>query len=330
MPTSDETAEEKPGIDPILLKVLDAVPFRLSTDDGVDAARQRFRDLPRKSVHPELRVEDRDIPGPAGPIGIRIYWPPTPSGNSTASAAPPVVLYFHGGGFVVGDLDTHDGSARQHAVGTEAIVVSVDYRLAPEHPYPAAVEDAWAATLWAAAHGAEIGADTTAMAVAGDSAGGTIAAVMAQLSRDDGGPPIAFQLLWYPSTLWDPSLPSFTENATAPILDVKAVAAFSRWYAGEVDPSDPPPAMAPGRAANLTGLPPAYIGVAGHDPLRDDGIRYGELLAAAGVPVEVHNAATMVHGYLGYAGVVPAATAAMDRGLEALRTGLHKEIRSVR
>jgi acetyl esterase len=319
MPSLD-TADEKPGIDPILLKVLDAVPFRLSTDDGVDAARQRFRDLPRRPPHPELRVEDRAIPGPAGPLGIRIYWPPAgPDGDAGA----PVVLYFHGGGFVVGDLDTHDGECRRHAVGADAIVVSVDYRLAPEHPYPAAVEDAWAATLWAVEHLPGLGADTSRVAVAGDSAGGTIAAATAQRARDAGGPRIAFQLLWYPSTLWDASLPSFTENATAPILDARAVAAFSRWYAGEVDPSDPPPGMAPGRAPNLRDLPPAYIGVAGHDPLRDDGIRYGELLAAAGVPVEVHNAETMVHGFLGYAGVVPAATAAQDLGLAALRNALH-------
>jgi len=326
MPSLDKTADEKPAIDPILLKVLDAVPFRLSTEDGIDAVRQRLRDLPRRPVHPELRGEDRDIDGPAGPIGIRIYWPPTDSGRSTGSSRPPVVVYFHGGGFVMGDLDTHDGSSRQHAVGADAVVVSVDYRLAPEHPYPAAIEDAWAATLWVAEHGSEIGADATRLAVAGDSAGGTIAAVIAQRARDNadnGGPPLAFQLLWYPSTLWDQSLPSFTENAVAPILDANAVAAFSRWYAGEIHLSDPPPAMAPGRAKNLGDLPPAYIAVAGHDPLRDDGIRYGELLAAAGVPVEVHNAETLVHGYVGYAGVVPAATAALDRGLAALRAALY-------
>jgi acetyl esterase/lipase len=132
--------------------------------------------------------------------------------------------------------------------------------------------------------------------------------------RDDAGPPIAFQLLWYPSTMWDPSLPSFTENASALVLDRAAVAAFSRWYTADVDLSDPPPGLAPGRAENLAGLPAAYLAVAGHDLLRDDGIRYGELLAAAGVPVEVHNAETMVHGYIGYAGVVPAATAGLDRG----------------
>ena len=255
-----------------------------------------------------------------------VRWRSESIGRPTGSEAGellPVVVFFHGGGFVIGDLDSYDGTCRQHAVGADAIVVSVDYRLAPEHPYPAAVEDAWAATRWVAEHAAEIGADPTRMAVAGDSAGGNIAAVMAQMSRDNAGPALVFQLLWYPSVLWDSSLPSFTENATAPILDSAAIAQFSRWYAGDVDLFDPPAGMAPGRAKNLAGLPAAYIGVAGHDPLRDDGIGYGELLAAAGVPVEVHNATTMVHGYLGYAGIVPAATAGMDRGLAALRNALH-------
>ncbi|BBY08383.1 alpha/beta hydrolase [Mycobacterium noviomagense] len=307
-----------PAIDAILLKVLDKVPFRLSADDSIDVVRQRLRELPRRRVHPELRVENSSIDGPAGTINIRTYWPP-----SSSEATTPVVVYFHGGGFVSGDLDTHDGTCRQHAVGADAVVVSVDYRLAPEHPYPAAVEDAWAATQWAAEHAADLGADPTRLAVAGDSAGGTLSAVIAQRARDNAGPPISFQLLWYPSTLWDTSLPSFTENASAPVLDRKAIAAFSRWYAGEIDLADPPPGLAPGRAKNLAGLPPAYIAVAGHDPLRDDGLRYGELLAAAGVPVEVHNAETLVHGYIGYAGVVPAATEAMDRGLAALKAALH-------
>ncbi len=323
MPALDNAADERPSIDPILQKVLDAVPFRLSTEDGIDAARQRLRDLPRRALHPELRVEDRDIRGPAGSIGIRIYWPPNHSDSSPAPSLSPLVVFFHGGGFVMGDLDTHDVTCRQHAVGADAVVVSVDYRLAPEHPYPAAVEDAWAATLWVAEHASALGADATRMAVAGDSAGGNIAAVTAQHARDHGGPRLAFQLLWYPATMWDPSLPSFTDNANAEILGAKAVNDFSRWYAGEHDMSNPPPGMAPGRAPNLADLAPAYIGVAGYDPLRDDGIRYGELLAAAGVPTEVHNAETMVHGYLGYAGVVPVATEAMERGLTALRAALY-------
>ena len=132
-----------------------------------------------------------------------------------------------------------------------------------------------------------------------------------------------FQLLWYPATTWDTSLPSFTENATAPILDRDAMAAFTEWYAGHIDPAEPPPGLAPARADDLTGLAPAYIAIAGHDPLRDDGAHYAELLTAAGVHVELHNAETLVHGYLGYSGVVPAATEATARGLAALHAALH-------
>ena len=306
-----------PPVDPILQKVLAAVPFRLSAADGVQAARRALRELPRQLVHPELRVEDRVLDTPTGDLPARVYRPAGGGGRL------PVVVFFPGGGFAVGDLDTHDGTARRHAAGADAVVVSVDYRLAPEHPHPAAVDDAWAALRWVAGHAGELGADPARLAVAGDSAGATLAAVVAQLARDAGGPPVAFQLLWYPATTFDPSLPSFTENADAPILDLAAVVAFTRWYAGDVDLSDPPPTLAPARAASLAGLPPAYIAVAGHDPLRDDGIRYGELLADAGVPVAVHNATTLVHGYLGYAGVVPAATEATERGLAALRAALH-------
>lgn len=123
--------------------------------------------------------------------------------------------------------------------------------------------------------------------------------------------------------MWDASLPSFAENADAPVLDNAAIAAFTRWYAGHLDLTDPPASLAPGRAGDLAGLAPAYVAVAGHDPLRDDGARYAELLADAGVTVELHNAETLVHGYLGYAGVVPAATEATERGLTALRAALH-------
>ena len=275
-------------------------------------------------MHPDLRVEDSRIDGPAGPIPIRVYWPDDTAGE----AAHPVTMFFHGGGFALGDLDTHDATARDHAVGAASVVVSVDYRLAPEHPYPAAVEDAWAATRWVADHAGEFGADSSRFAVAGDSAGGNLAAVVAQLARDAARsgdePELAFQLLWYPATMWDTSLPSFAENADAPVLDGDAMAAFTHWYAGHLDPADPPATLAPGRASDLSGLPPAYVAVAGHDPLRDDGVRYAELLAAAGGEVELHNAETLVHGYLGYVGVVPTATAASARGLAALRAALHR------
>lgn len=308
-------------LDPILRKVLEAVPFQLTVDGGVEEARRRLRELPRPQFHDDLRVQDMTIDGPGGPIPVRVYWP------DNEADIHPVTMYFHGGGFALGDLDTHDGTCRQHAVGAHTVVVSVDYRLAPEHPYPAAVEDVWAATCWVADHAGEFGADGSRLAVAGDSAGGTLAAVVAQRARDrvraGRGPAVVFQLLWYPSTMWDTSLPSFRENAHAPVLDHAAIAAFTTWYAGHLDPSDPPAGLAPGRAADLAGLAPAYVAIAGHDPLRDDGARYAELLSQAGVQVELDNAVTLVHGYLGYAGVVPTATEAADLGFAALRTALH-------
>lgn len=313
-------ADDAPPLDPILQKVLDAVPFQLTADGGVHEARRRLRDLPRRPLHEDLRVEDHQIEGPAGPIPVRVYWPDDDAGDTTL----PVTMFFHGGGFALGDLDTHDVTARQHAAGGRTVVVSVDYRLAPEHPYPAAVEDAWAATRWVAENASRFGADGSRLAVAGDSAGGNLSAVVAQLARDaQDGPTVAFQLLWYPATTWDTAWPSFTENAHAPILATDAITDFTRWYAGHVDLADPPASLAPARAADLSGLPPAYVAIAGYDPLRDDGARYAELLSEAGVEVELDEAVTLVHGYLGYAGVVPAATEATDRGLAALRAALH-------
>lgn len=306
-----DSGTDRPALDAILEKVLEAVPFQLTMDGGPEAARERFRALPRREVHPELRAEDRIVEG----VPVRIYWPPE------SSQTPPVLLFFHGGGWVVGDLDSYDGTARAHAAGVGAVVVSVDYRLAPEHPYPAAVEDVWAVTRWVAAHAAELGADPARIAVAGDSAGGNLAAVVALLARD-AGVRLRAQLLWYPATTWDTSLASFTENADAPILGRRAIGSFSTLYAGDTDLSDPPATLVPARAATLTGVAPAYIAVAGYDPLRDDGIRYAELLAADGVPAQVHNADTLVHGYLGYYGVVPAATEAADLAFAALRGAL--------
>jgi acetyl esterase len=315
----------RPGIDPTFKTLLDAFPMTFSAADGIEVARSRLKQLKVPSeMLPDLRIEERTIGhGELTDIPVRIYWP---AGDDKADQPMPVVVFYHGGGFSLGDLDTHDPVARAHAVGAEAIVVSVDYRLAPEHPFPAGVNDCWAALQWVAENAAELGGDPNRIAVAGDSAGGNFAAVMALLARDNGGPALTFQLLWYPTVIADLSLPSFTENADAPILDRDVIDAFLTWYLPDLDITDPktlPVTFAPGNAADLSGLPPAYIGTAEHDPLRDDGARYAELLGAAGVPAEHSNEPTLVHGYVSFALVIPAAAEATNRGLAALKKALH-------
>jgi acetyl esterase len=318
-----DTSPTRPDIDPNLKMLLDAVPLEFTIDDGVEVARDKLRSMkPPAELLPDMRIEPRIIGhGELTDIPVRIYWPPVDTDDVL-----PVVVFYHGGGWAIGDLDTHDHVARAHAIGAEAIVVSVDYRLAPEHPFPAGVEDAWAALQWVGEHAAELGGDPTRIAVAGDSAGGNLSAVMALRARDAGGHPLAFQLLWYPVAVGDLSLPSFTENADAPLLNSEVTSAFLTWYLPGVDMSDPkalPTDLAPANAATLAGLAPAFIGTAEHDPLRDDGGKYAELLSAAGVPVQLSNEPTMVHGYVSLAMASPAAAEATDRGLAALKAALH-------
>ena len=206
----------RPSIDPTLKSLLDAFPLTFKAADGVEVAREKLRLLKAPpEMLPDLRIEERTVGyGDLTDVPVRIYWPPIAAHDNL-----PVVVFYHGGGWCLGDLDTHDPVARAHAVEAEAIVVSVDYRLAPEHPFPAGIDDSWAALRWVGEHAAELGGDPNRIAVAGDSAGGNISAVMTQLARDNGGPPLVFQLLWYPSLTADLSLPSYTENADAPILD---------------------------------------------------------------------------------------------------------------
>ncbi|MDE0749404.1 MAG: alpha/beta hydrolase [Acidimicrobiales bacterium] len=305
-------------IDPMLLAVLEAFPMQF--DDLGSMTAQEVRALFEQGNPPPgedvASVEDLEVPGPDGPLPVRVYRP------DGAAVPAPVVVFFHGGGWVLGSIATHDATCRGLANRTGAVYVSVDYRLAPEHPYPAAPEDCYAATCWVADHAADLGVDPGRLAVAGDSAGGNLAAVVCQMARDRSGPAIAFQLLIYPVTDLDlDRWPSMEENADGPLLTREGMDWFARHYVGTL-PFTGDPYAAPIRAADLSGLPPAYVATAGHDPLRDEGAGYAEALAAAGVTVGYDNFATMIHGFVGFADVVPAAGEARDRIAAALAAGL--------
>src|SRR2546428_1392607 len=205
------------------------------------------------------RVETRAVPGRRGEIPVRVY---TPEGR----APFPVLVYFHGGGWVIGSLETHDGICRHLANAAGAVVVSVDYRLAPEHPFPASGEDAYAATRWVAANAAALGGDPRRIAVGGDSAGGNLAAVVSLMARDRGGPPLVFQLLVYPVTDLPSANASYRENAEGYFLTAKSMHWFFAHYCG-ANPDASDPYLCPLRAKNLRGLPPALVVTAEFDPL---------------------------------------------------------------
>jgi len=301
----------------VLLDQLAAAGGLPLEDQTPDQARAMFQGMTLLAGEPEqlAAVEDRQVPGPAGPVPVRVY---TPSGGS---APRPLIVYFHGGGFVIGDIDSHDPSCRQLANAVGAVVVSVHYRLAPEHRAPAAAEDCYAVTAWVAEHADELGGDPARLAVAGDSAGGNLAAVVPLLARDRGGPAIKFQLLIYPVTDLTMTQPSIDENGEGYMLTAAGLRWFYDHYLGDGGDAKHP-VHSPLFAADLTGLPPAHVVTAEFDPLRDEGEAYAERLRDAGVPVTVKRYDGLIHGFFGMGLVIEAAKTASAEIATTLAAGL--------
>jgi acetyl esterase/lipase len=272
----------------------------------VSAAESRIAALarPLPPGAPVARVENRDIPGPAGDIPLRIYYP-----NDAASL--PVLVWYHGGGWVLGTLDGVDHVCRELANTAGCIVVSVDYRLAPEYRFPAGPDDCEAAYYWVLENAASIGGDPRRIAVGGDSAGGNLAAAVCLRVRDAGRALPVFQLLVYPVTDSDFTRPSYVANADGYMLTEVGMRWFWDQYCASAEDQVHPHAAVL-RASDVRGLPPALVITAEFDPLRDEGEAYGELLAAAGVPVTVTRYDGVIHGFYGMFTMI-------DKGREAIR-----------
>ncbi|HEY8828940.1 MAG TPA: alpha/beta hydrolase [Jatrophihabitantaceae bacterium] len=251
-------------------------------------------------------------------LPVRVYRPRAASGT-----ALPVVVYFHGGGWVSGDARQSEWWCSSIAAQADVVVVSVDYRLAPEHPFPVPGQDCYVATVWVMEHAEELGVDATRLAVMGDSAGGNLSAVVCLMARDQGGPAIALQVLLYPSVEIVESFPSEDENAHAPVLTKADLTVFSRLYLGGADGTDPYASPLRGKH---TGLPRALIQTAQHDPLRDHGPAYAAALRDSGVEVRLTNYVDAVHGYVSLPGIVPAARQALAEAVVEVRSALQASI----
>ncbi len=303
-------------VDPQIQALLDAGRHLPPTHSlGVAEARAQYEARTAAMAPPAAiaAVAGRIIPGPGGPLRLRLYTPP-------GQGPFPLLVFFHGSGFVLCSLDTHDGICRNLCAGAGCVVASVDYRLAPEHRFPAAPEDCLAALRWCAAHAAELGADAARIAVGGDSAGGNLAAVTAIRVRDEGGPRLAGQLLLYPVTDWhSPGWPSYAENAEGFGLTRATMEWFWGHYLADPAAEAAHPHAVPLRAPSLAGLPPALVTTAEYDPLRDEGEAYADRLRAAGVTVAATRWMGMNHGFLFWAGRVDKATAAIAEAAGWLR-----------
>jgi acetyl esterase/lipase len=260
---------------------------------------------------PVAELRDLAIPGPAGPIPARLY-------RASAGGTLPALVFFHGGGWVVGDIESHDTVCRHLANRAGCVVVSVDYRLAPEHKFPAAVEDCFAATEWVADNASSLGVDAGRLAVGGDSAGGNLAAVVSLMARDRDAPRISYQLLIYPAldaAMRHPSIARFAEGYLL-------TGATMRWFYEQYlhTPEDAADwRVSPLAAPNLGGVAPAFVLTAGYDPLCDEGDAYAARLAAAGVAVTHRRFADQIHGFAMNGKLIRAADAALDEAAAALK-----------
>ncbi|MDT5139437.1 MAG: acetyl esterase [Mycobacterium sp.] len=291
----------------------------LVVDDDVAASRalmlQNMEAMPGPQIH--VDVDELALPGPAGEIRARHYSPPS-------GGAAPLLVFYHGGGWSIGDLDTHDALCRLTCRDAGVHVLSIDYRLAPEHPAPAAIEDAHAAFEWAYRHAEELGASPGRVAVGGDSAGGNLAAVVSQLAVSSGGPVPIFQWLIYPRTDFTAQTRSLTLFARGFVLTKRDIDWFTAQLLRDsgIDPADP--RVSPGLAESLSGLPPALIAVAGFDPLRDEGQDYATALRGAGNDVDLRYLGSLTHGFANLFALGGDSATATNELISALRAHLSR------
>jgi acetyl esterase len=299
-----------------LLEIMDAQGAPpLETLDPVEARSSRLEPMKALGGEPDAlaRVEDLYIPGPGGDVPVRVY-------SSERGGLRPALVYFHGGGFVFGNLDTHDAVCRAIAKESGAVVISVDYRLAPEHKFPAAVDDCYAATVWVAANAERLGIDPSHIVVGGDSAGGNLATVVAMRCRDAGGPTLALQLLLYPVTdMSSLETVSHRECGEGYFLTRAAMDWFTGHYVGSAELARHPE-VSPLLVTDLSGLPPALVITAEFDPLRDEGEAYGQRLQQAGVPVTISRYDGMIHGFISMRGMLSVGRQAIQEAAEFTRS----------
>jgi len=308
-------------LDPLVKAFLDkaaATPRPRAWDMTPAQVRQTFTGMMQLTGPKDVavgKIQNFSIPGPGGEIRARGYGP-------IAAVGPqPTLIYFHGGGFVAGGVETHDGLCRQLVADGGFKVIAVDYRLAPEHPYPAAVEDAWAASQWIEQNGAQLGVDGGRLAIGGDSAGGMLAAIVTQMAKEKGGLKLVYQLLLFPNTQIGGDTSSLNEFAVGYFLERRTLEHFNSLYL--------PPGVdknaaniSPLRARDFSGLPPAYVMLAGYDPLHDEGLAYAEKLRAAGVKVTIADYPDLVHAFVYLQTVLPQAHDAMAKAAKAVKAAL--------